>query len=420
PFGVLADAFVLFADGTGAFGAGFRDEAGDLAGARRSGLERLVQQAGESCQALLEILGADIEGGDQGIELDAPLVDAVISALIAVIDDLDRLNKVAAENVELPRRLPKIADDLSGNVAEVTHGRLGAPRGVAGRSRDLVHRGDEFGHTHHERIFQRTHVFVSAAEYFLEHDVGFAQALEESGRVGPQHCVRLEHFLYGRRRCVLRLRDRFLRGLVELVDRARDHAGRRFARSVDDAGNFAAVVHHRAREGEALFLDRLYRLICGRCDVARELRALLGDRCEHTAALFREHGGHFVGTTADSCGDLLGLADEAARDFLTDTDQSALGISRAGADRLGGGQRELPKRALGFRRVDLDYLAELLQPRIERIGGRLATGLDLAGDRFRPPNQQVREAADSAVEIVCDFERPGAERLVDLADLGAD
>ena len=75
-FGVLADAFVLFADGTGAFGAGFRDETGDLAGARRSGIERLVQQAGESGQALLDILGADIEGGDQGIELDTPLVDA--------------------------------------------------------------------------------------------------------------------------------------------------------------------------------------------------------------------------------------------------------------------------------------------------------------------------------------------------------
>ena len=201
--GIFADAFVLFADGTGAFGARFRDETGDFARARRSGLERLVEQAGEPGQALLEILGADVEGGDQGIELDAPLVDAVLGALVAVIDDLDGLGELAAVNVELPRQLPEVADDLGGDVAEGRDVCLDAPGGIAGRRRDLVHRGDEFGHAHHERVFQRAHVLVGAAEHFLQHDVGFAQPLEQGGGVGPQHRVRLQHFLHGRRRGVL-------------------------------------------------------------------------------------------------------------------------------------------------------------------------------------------------------------------------
>ena len=55
----------------------------------------------------------------------------------------------------------------------------------------------------------------------------------------------------------LRARDCLLRDIVELGHRAVDGAGRRLARAVDHARNFGAVVHHRARKGEALLFDRL-------------------------------------------------------------------------------------------------------------------------------------------------------------------
>ena len=59
------------------------------------------------------------------------------------------------------------------------------------------------------------------------------------------------------------------------------------------------------------------------------------------------------------------------------------------ADCLGGGQRKLTERTLGLRRVDLDGLAQLFQPRIECIGSGLAAGLDLARDCFSASDQKV-------------------------------
>src|SRR5262249_48559658 len=153
-------------------------------------------------------------------------------------------------------------------------------------------------------------------------------------------------------------------------------------------------------ESEAPFLDRLDGLIGGRCDVARELRAFFVESRKHAAALFGQNSVHFVGAPADRSGDLLGLAEEIACDFFANADQSALGLSRAGADRLGGGQCKLAKRALGFRRIDLNDLAELLQPRVECIGGCLAAGFNLAGDRFGPADEELLETADTTVEIV--------------------
>ena len=78
------------------------------------------------------------------------------------------------------------------------------------------------------------------------------------------------------------------------------------------------------------------------------------------------------------------------------------------------------ERALGFRRVDLDHLAELLHARIERIGGGLGAGLDLIGDGLGAADQQFLETADAAVEGVGDLERARAQGLVDLGRLGAD
>ena len=65
--------------------------------------------------------------------------------------------------------------------------------GVAGRGGDLVHGGDEFRHAQHQRVFERAHVLVRAGQHFLQHDVGFAQPLEQRGGVGAQHVVRFQH-----------------------------------------------------------------------------------------------------------------------------------------------------------------------------------------------------------------------------------
>ncbi len=214
--------------------------------------------------------------------------------------------------------------------------------------------------------------------------------------------------------------DRLLRDVIELVQRAADRAGGSLARGVDHARDFGAVVHHRAREGEAAFFDRLDGLIGGGGYLTREMVCLLRDRGQHAAALFGQDRGHFVGATADGGRDLVGLADEVAGDFFAHPDKRALCIARACANGFGGRQRELTERALGFRRVDLDRLAQLLEARIERIGGGLAAGLDLVGDGFGAADQQFLEAADAAVEIVGDLERAGAQGLVHLADLDAD
>ena len=94
----------------------------------------LVEQAGEALQALLDVLGADVEGGDQRIELHAALVDAVLGALVAVVDEFGRLDEIAAVRLELARQLAEIADDVRGDVAEVRDVRLDAVGGVAGRA----------------------------------------------------------------------------------------------------------------------------------------------------------------------------------------------------------------------------------------------------------------------------------------------
>ncbi len=174
----------MLADCARAFGAGLRNEAGDFAGAGRGRFERLVEQAGETGQALLEVFGADIQGSDQRIELNAAFVDAVFSALVAVVDNFYCLDKVAAMNVELTRQLPQVGDDLGRDVTEGRNIRLDAPCRISCRRGNLVHCGDELGYAHHERVFECAHVLMSSTEHFLQHDVCLAQPLEKCGCVG--------------------------------------------------------------------------------------------------------------------------------------------------------------------------------------------------------------------------------------------
>ena len=107
------------ADGAGALGRGFRHHAGNVPGARGGDLERFIEQAGEALEALLEVLGADVEGGDQRIELHAALVDGGLSALVAAVDQLNRPGEIAAVGIELAGQLAEIGDDLRGDCAEI-------------------------------------------------------------------------------------------------------------------------------------------------------------------------------------------------------------------------------------------------------------------------------------------------------------
>jgi len=54
----LAGALALLLQRAGAFGARIRDDAGDLAGAAGGAVERLVEQAGEALESLLDVVGA--------------------------------------------------------------------------------------------------------------------------------------------------------------------------------------------------------------------------------------------------------------------------------------------------------------------------------------------------------------------------
>ena len=101
--GEFARALVLLADRAAAFGARFRHHAGDFARAGGGGFQRLVEQAGEALEPLVEILGADVERGHQRIELHAALVDRGAGALVAGVDQVDGLGEFAAVAVELRR-----------------------------------------------------------------------------------------------------------------------------------------------------------------------------------------------------------------------------------------------------------------------------------------------------------------------------
>ena len=102
--GLFAHALVLVADRAVAFGGRLRHHAGDLARAGGRRLERLVEQAGEALETLVEILGAGVERGDQLIERDAALAEAILGALIAAFDLLGGAGEFAAVGIELSWR----------------------------------------------------------------------------------------------------------------------------------------------------------------------------------------------------------------------------------------------------------------------------------------------------------------------------
>src|SRR6185312_9462633 len=100
------------------------------------GLERLVEQSGEPAQAFFEILSTNVERRDQRIELHTAFVDAVLGALVAVIDDFNSLGELPAMNVKLAGQLAEVCDDLGGDVAEIGDVCFHPPGRGASRRRD--------------------------------------------------------------------------------------------------------------------------------------------------------------------------------------------------------------------------------------------------------------------------------------------
>ena len=101
---LLAGAPALLLERARAFGARLRDDAGDLAGAAGGALERLVEQAGEALEPLLDVVGAGVERRHQRLDRGAPLGERLVGAAVALVDQRDRLGQRAAVRVELRRQ----------------------------------------------------------------------------------------------------------------------------------------------------------------------------------------------------------------------------------------------------------------------------------------------------------------------------
>ena len=81
------------------------DDAGDLAGAAGGGFQRLVEQAGEALEPLLDVLGADVERGDQRARCWSRRSPTdCLGCAVAAVDQRDGLAELAAVRVELRRR----------------------------------------------------------------------------------------------------------------------------------------------------------------------------------------------------------------------------------------------------------------------------------------------------------------------------
>ena len=98
--------------------------------------------------------------------------------------------------------------------------------------RHVVHGRDEIGHPCDQRALDLAHVLVRAAEHLLQQDVGLAQALEQRGRIRPQHVLRLEHLGDRGRGGLLGLLDRRLGRVLQLLERARDRLRRALGREL--------------------------------------------------------------------------------------------------------------------------------------------------------------------------------------------
>ncbi len=413
----------------------------------------------------------------------------VFGAAVARFEQFDRLGERAAVRAELVGEVAEVVQHLGGDGVERAEMLFDLGGGRAALAGQIVHGGDEFGNARRHGVLDRAHVLLSAAEHFLQQDVGLAQALEQRGGVGAQHGVRLQHVGDGRRRGLFGFLDRGLGRPVQLLERARDrrlggfgdalgaflqlaerarHRGRRGqARVVDQAGDLLALVHHGLGEDEALGVDRLHRLIGDAADFAGELLALAGQgreqRFEFSSSrrvmsstrcvmavlislalptMLRETSVLMPTSLRSASLALRPIASLAAVALLVIVVLSAPALRlsetvasaalrlrasvaavarrRALAERFGRIGGELGEGALGARRIGLDRFGELLQARIEQIGGGAAAHFHLMDDGFGAADQELLQMADPAVERIGDLKRAFAEGRVDLGDALAD
>ena len=99
-----------------------------------------------------------------------------------------------------------------------------------------------------------------------------------------------------------------LRGLLEVLQRLVERAGRELAGRGDGARHVGAVAHHRLREGLAAGLDRLQRIRGDAVDLDGELVGLGADRLDQRAALAVDHLRQAIGLLLHVADDLVGLA----------------------------------------------------------------------------------------------------------------
>jgi len=162
---------------------------GDVAGALFGGRQRLVQKAGEARQPLVEIGGAQVDGGDQRFQRRLALGEGSGGVAVALLDHGRRLDQRLAVMFELAGQRTEILQRLLGLGVEdvqLVFQRLGRDPVARG---DVVHGGDEVGHTGHQGALKRIEIIVGAGKHLLQQDIAFAQALEQGDRVGAQDLV---------------------------------------------------------------------------------------------------------------------------------------------------------------------------------------------------------------------------------------
>src|SRR5262249_25424927 len=160
-----ADGFEIVRDGARAGGGRFGDYAGDLAGAVAGALQRLIERAREARQALLEIVGLNVDATGQRahrlieligearqpvvelariehfgerFERFTALVERALGTEVATVDERDRLRERAAMAVELGGELAEIRKCLCARLPEAVDVLLDLQVGDAGLLRDLV------------------------------------------------------------------------------------------------------------------------------------------------------------------------------------------------------------------------------------------------------------------------------------------
>ena len=108
-FGRSAHRFELAADRGRSGACGFRDHARDIAGALFGRGERFIEQAGEARQPLVEIGGAQVDGGHQRFKLRLALGDRGRGGAVGLFDHgrgLDQRLAVASRTGSTARRDP--------------------------------------------------------------------------------------------------------------------------------------------------------------------------------------------------------------------------------------------------------------------------------------------------------------------------